>query len=90
MKDSLIGTFVKLIKPEFTKTFGQGNPPEGLKISTSNQNYFIPWDSVLKLSETCDGKNKIADLESRPYPLLHINFYNDYKESFQIITERKN
>lgn len=83
--DVKAGDFVKLKKPVFNKTYGQGNPPEGMRISKDDITYFIPWDSVLKISETCDHKNGIAELNAKPYPLLHINFYNEYKESFEII-----
>ena len=85
MEDSLAGTFVKLKKPEFAITFGQGEPPEGLSISTQHKDYFIYWNTVLKLSDTCDEKNKIADVKQRPYPLLHTRFYEEYKNSFEII-----
>lgn len=83
------GEFVKLKKPVFTKTFGQGNPPEGLRVSYIDKVYFIPWDSVLKISETCDPLNQVADLQARPYPLLHINFYLEHRESFEIIKSER-
>lgn len=89
MEDEIIGSFVKLIKPEFTKTFGQGNPPEGLKINTEKGNYFFPWESVLKLSDTCDPVNQVADLGQRPYPLLHIKFYRENINSFEIINNER-
>lgn len=92
------GDFVRLIKPEFAKTFGQGSNSEGLRITRDDPSdksgraskfYFIPWDSVLKISETCDPLLQVGDLQSRPYPLLHINFYLEHKNSFEIINSKR-
>lgn len=83
------GDFVKLKKPEFAKTFGQGSNSEGLRITRDGKFYFIPWDSVMKISETCDPSLQVGDLQGRPYPLLHINFYLEHKNSFEIITKER-
>ena len=90
MQDEIYpGDFVRLKKPEFTKTFGQGSNSEGLRITRDEKFYFIPWDSVLKISETCDPLLQVGDLQSRPYPLLHINFYLENKSSFEIINNER-
>lgn len=87
--DILPGDFVKLIKPDFTKTYGQGNLPEGLRISVDNKTYYIPWETIMKISETCDPLNQVADINNGHYPLLHINFYINHKELFEIIKQER-
>ncbi len=84
------GTFVKLLKPEFAKTYGQGKPPEGIYINAGDDHYSIPYGTVLKLSEKCDEKNKIANLKSKPYPLIHIKFVEDHIQNFELIKFNNN
>ena len=79
------GTFVKLLKPSFAKTYGQGEPPEGIYINVGDDKYFIPYGTVLKLSDKCDEKNKIANLNSKPYPLIRTRFVEDHTNNFEVI-----
>ena len=83
------GTIVKLLKPKFTKTFGQGEQPKGLNINTNDDNYFIPWGTLLKVSDKCDEKNKIANLDIKPRPLIRLEFVLDHINSFKIINISK-
>lgn len=82
--------YVKLIKPAFVKTFNQGEPPSGISISIDKDKYFLEYGTVFKLSETCDSKNKIADLKSKPYPLLNKEFYEREIKQFEAINKNSN
>lgn len=83
------GTFVKHLKPEFTKTIGQGDPPTGLSITINEDKYFIPFNTILKISNKCDKKNNIADMSKKPYPLIRKEFVLEHKNCFEIININK-
>lgn len=79
------GDLVKLNVPDMPVTYGQGEPPEGITIVYPNEKYFLQYGGVFKLSETCDPKNKIADLSVAGYPLIHIDFVTKHNKQFTLL-----
>lgn len=81
-----VGKFVKLKEPKWTITFGQGKHPKGMNINVGKKSYLIEWGKVLKVSETCDTENKIADLNTGDqYDSVHINFVKEHENQFEIL-----
>ena len=89
-KDVKTGNYYKLLKPKFTTTFGQGDPPTGMKISTPDKEYFLKWNQVFKASTTVDAKNKIADITKTGYSKIHCDFVKQHLNQFQKITVSTN
>lgn len=87
MEKENITEYVKLLKPNFTKTINQGEHPKGITISVNDDKYFLEYGTIFKLSDTCDKKNKIADLDKKPYPLLNTSFYENEKKQFEVINQ---
>ncbi|MFZ3035512.1 MAG: hypothetical protein WA138_16060 [Parvibaculum sp.] len=77
--------YVKLVKPVFPAAFNQGPEPKGISISYPNKKYFLEYGTVFKISLSCDKENKIADLTTKPYPLLNYEFYKHEKNQFEVI-----
>lgn len=77
------GNYVKLIKPDFPKTIGQGPPPEGISISYPDKKYFLKYGTVFKLSEKVDEKYSVGDMDKKPYQVLNIKFVEEHKEQFK-------
>lgn len=71
---------VKLEKPSFQNTYGQGEPPKGLTI---NGNLF-PWNAVCKVSAHTDSD---GNPNAKPYPLIPKDFYEENKSQFKLIEE---
>jgi len=83
------GDLVKLKTPDWPKTFGQGEPPKGMKINTGNKDKLLPWGQVFKCSNNCDPDDKISNIDSDysgTYPLIRIDFVNEHKSQFEIIS----
>jgi hypothetical protein len=73
---------VKIKKPTFAKTYGQGKPPKGIRI---NGNLF-EYGKICKVSaHTDDDGNPTA----KPYPLIPKWFYEENKSQFIQIKEKK-
>jgi hypothetical protein len=77
--------YVKLLKPVFAPTFNQGPEPKGISVIYPDKKYFLEYGTVFKLSAICDKENKIADLTTKPYPLLNYDFYEQEKKQFEAI-----
>lgn len=84
-EEVVAGSFYELQEPEWAKTYGQGQPPEGMKISYPDKEYFLPWHTVFKASATCDPDYKIANMAASPYPLIHTDFIKSHIEQFTAI-----
>jgi hypothetical protein len=87
-EEVIAGSFYTLKEPQWATTFGQGEPPAGMKISFPEKDYFLPWNTVFKASGTCDPDYKIANMNASPYPLAHVDFIKSHAEQFEaVITE---
>ena len=74
---------VKLKTPEWAVTYGQGNPPAGLKL---NGNLF-EWETVCKVSSHTDND---GNPDATPYPLIPTWFYNENEDQFETIETEEN
>lgn len=79
-----MSNFIKLKKPNFF-AIGQGNAPEFLIVKKDKKVYQLRFGDVFKLSSKCDSDFEIADLEAKPYPLVHEKFYERLKNQFEEI-----
>ena len=79
------GDYVKLKMPERTSTVGQGEHPKGMTVSANGEIYFLSYGAVFKISKTADPKNKIGSLAQKPYPLLHLEFVEEFIDQFETI-----
>ncbi len=73
------GDYVKLIKPKFEKTFGQGEPPEFMTVKRSGKIYKIGFGNVFKLTAKGDP---VGDPDGG---ILHVDFVKAHKEEFKKI-----
>lgn len=79
------GNFYRLIKPEFAKTIGQGEPPEGMTIGINSKTYLLKYGSIFKASDDCDKESGIGRLDMKPYPLLEVTFIEQHINQFEEI-----
>ena len=72
---------VKLKKPTFANTYGQGEPPKGVTI---NGNLF-EYGKLLKVSARTD---RDGNPTAKPYPLIPKDFFEENKTQFTIIEDK--
>ena len=77
------GSFYKLLKPDFTKTIGQGDPPKGMSITINEKKFFLEYGQIFKASEGCNTESGIGRLDMKPYPLLESSFVEEHEKQFE-------
>lgn len=72
--------FVKLLKPS-------EEAPEFLTIKIKDAVYQLKFGDVFKVSAKCDAENKVADLSTEPYKLVHPEFVKQLENQFELIKQ---
>lgn len=82
------GDYVKLLVGGTPyKSINQGLAPKFMKVVVNKVNYMLPYNALFKVSSKCDPINKIANLETKPYAQIHIDFVKNNETFFQKIKE---
>lgn len=83
------GQIWKLKIPQWTKTYGQGEPPQCLKLQYAERTIELTFGQEFKSSDSCDYNNEppVVSLSNTPYPLLRCEFIEENIEQFELIED---
>lgn len=71
--------YVKLLKPQFPKTYGQGDPPTGMTININSETFFLRYGEIFLVAECA---SPVGVMEANP-PVINPDFYEEHKVQFE-------
>jgi len=83
------GDLVEIVMPIFAKTFGQGDPSTGIKVTHNKEKFELKYGSIVKVSgdESFNPANGVGDFDQKPYPIVKIDFIIGHKITYKIVNQ---